>query len=328
VTSGAAALAERTVEVVRHGLLYEPRRYPDVKDPSPVFDGARWHLFGTGCGVPRALEIVHLTAPALAGPWQEEAPPVLIGVDDVRFPCAPGAVAEGQRLHLFLHHDFNVLGGRIEHLVSSDGGATFSRAGRPLRSNRAVGEAGVYDPDAAIIDGDRYLTYAAMSVVGQPDIYLARSRTQSWSGPWERLGCILDHARVSCHNQLDDPCYEWGLEGPHLLPLPGSNAVLLTAVCFLPDRPAGHRQRLLLAVAEDPTGPYTVLGPVVEPSGPAGRGENGHGTAVLEDGLVHLIYQERAGDGLPWRYLRATVDPAALCAALSSAAPQSYQGAA
>ena len=47
-----------------HGLLYEPRRYPDVKDPSPVFDGERWHPFGTGCGVPAGAEILHSTAPA------------------------------------------------------------------------------------------------------------------------------------------------------------------------------------------------------------------------------------------------------------------------
>ena len=35
--------------VAYHGLLYEPERYPDVKDPSAVFDGRQWHLFGTGC---------------------------------------------------------------------------------------------------------------------------------------------------------------------------------------------------------------------------------------------------------------------------------------
>jgi hypothetical protein len=177
----------------------------------------------------------------------------------------------------------------------------------------------VYDPDVAEIAGRRYLTYAAMSVVGQPDLYLAQASTGSWNGPWRRLGCILDHARVPCHNQLGTDDYEWGLEGPQLMEIPGGG-VLLNAVCFLPERPTGHRQRLLMAVAEEPEDPYVVLGAAVEPSGPAGAGENGHGTAVLgEDGRIHLVYRERAGDGLPWRIRRASVAPAALQDALTAA---------
>jgi hypothetical protein len=306
------------VEVERHGVLYEPDRYPDVKDPSPAFDGEGWHLFGTGCGVPAGSEILHLTAPAVTGPWREHAPSVLVGVDAVRFPAAPGVVAEGRRLHLFLQHGFNVLGGRIEHLVSDDGGGTFVRAGRGLRPHPQSGEAGVYDPDGAEVAGGRYLAYAAMKVVGEPDLYLARSRTGSWNGPWERLGCMLGHEHVRCHNQRGCAGYEWGLEGPQLLELP-SGHVLLTAVCFLPNRPPGHRQRLLLAVAADVSGPYAVLGTPVEPSGSRGAGENGHGTAVLAGGLVHLLYQERAGDGRPWRFLRATVEPGALASAAEEA---------
>lgn len=306
--------------IAYHGVLYEPRRYPDIKDPSPVFDGSRWHLFGTGCGLPGGAEILHSTAPAMSGPWREEAPAVLHGVERIRYHCAPGMVAEGSRLHLFLQHEFNVLGGHIEHLVSDDGGESFLRAGTALRSDARVAEAGIYDPDAAEIGGVRYLTYAAMSVIGQPDLYLARSRNGSWAGPWTRLGCILDHARVPCHNQVGTADYEWGLEGPQLVELSGG--VLLTAVCFLPARPPGHRQRLLLAVADEATGPYVVLGAAVEPSGPGGAGENGHGTAVLDrDGLVHFVYQERAGDGLPWRIMRATTEPAAVTAALAAAQP-------
>ena len=314
-----SAVAE--VPVTYHGLLYEPRRYPDVKDPCAVFDGARWHLFGTGCGLVGGGEIFHCTAPSLGGPWREEDPPTLYGADTIRHRCAPGVVAEGDRLHLFLQQEFNVLGGHIEHLVSDDGGATFVRTRTALRADARIGEAGVYDPDVAEIDGRRYLTYAAMSVVGQPDLYLAETQSGSWNGPWERLGCMLDHERVPCHNQVGTEDYEWGLEGPQLMEIPGGG-VLLTAVCFVSDRPVGHRQRLLVAVAEEAAGPYVVLGPAVEPGGPGGTGENGHGTAVLgRDGLVHFVYQERAGDGMPWRIRRATTSPQALRAALSEAAP-------
>jgi hypothetical protein len=48
------------------------------------------------------------------------------------------------------------------------------------------------------------------------------------------------------------------------------------------------------------------------PGGPGGDGENGHGTAVLEGDLIRLVYQERAGDGQPWRICHATVPAAAL----------------
>jgi hypothetical protein len=59
---------------------------------------------------------------------------------------------------------------------------------------------------------------------------------------------------------------------------------------------------------------------------PEGTGENGHGAAVVgEDGLIHLVYQERGGDGLPWRILHATTEPAAVRAALSTS-PTSSRG--
>jgi hypothetical protein len=307
--------------VTYHGRLYEPTLYPDVKDPSVVFDGERWHLFGTGCRPGGGAEVLHCTARSLTGPWREEPAPAMRGVDQITTHCAPGVVAEGGHLHLFLQEAFNILGGHIEHLVSDDGGTTFVRRGTALGSNPRRGEAGIYDPDVALIQGQHYLVYAGMSVVGQPDLYLARSRSRSWNGPWARLGCILDHARVPCHNQIGTEDYEWGLEGPQLLELPGGG-VLLVAVCFLPDRPLGHRQRLLLAAAEDVAGPYVVLGAAVDPTGPAATGENGHGTAVMgDDGLIHLIYQERAGSGLPWRIMRATMTPATIRAALDEASP-------
>jgi hypothetical protein len=298
-----------TIPVTYGGPLYEPQRYPDVKDPSPVFDGRRWHLFGTGCGRPGGLEIAHSTAPTLEGPWHEEPPARLVGADMVADPAAPGVIAEGDTFHLFLQHHFNVLGGGVEHLVSFDRGATFVHRDTALSSAPGTGEAGIYDPDAAVIGGVRYLAYAGMSVVGQPDLYLAASESGSWDGPWRRLGRILGHDEVEGHNRIGHPDYEWGLEGPHLLGLPDGR-VLLTAVCFLAEGERGHRQRLLLAVGDRPEGPYRPLGPVVAPSD--GRGENGHGTAVLDGDVVRVVYQERAGDGRPWRIHQASVPVAAL----------------
>lgn len=53
---------------------------------------AAWHPFATGCRPAGGPEILHSTAPALAGPWVEEPPPVLHGVDlrsDVRGSAGP-----------------------------------------------------------------------------------------------------------------------------------------------------------------------------------------------------------------------------------------------
>jgi hypothetical protein len=291
-------------------VLYRPTRYPDVKDPSPTFDGRLWHLFGTGCGVPGGVQILHSTAPSLDGPWTECEPSRLLGVDHIRFPSAPGVTYDpgDGRLHLFLQQDFNILGGVIEHLVSDDGGCTFRRSDTALDSVPGSAEAGVYDPDPAEVDGVKYLTYSAMSVVGQPDIYLARSVSGSWSGPWARLGPILGHEDVAFHNQIGEDDYEWGLEGPQLCALP-DGTVLLTAVCFLSDRPRGERQRLLLAAAPDPLGPYELLGPLVEP---VGAGENGHGSSVVVGDDLHVVYQERSGPDMRWHYRHSVASLAEL----------------
>jgi hypothetical protein len=288
--------------VKTRGELFRSRRYPDVKDPSVTYDGTTWHVFGTGCGLPTGLEIFHWTAPSLDGPWAEGAPVELVGADAVRNAAAPGVIAEGRRLHMFLQHDFNILGGHIEHLVSDDGGESFVHQRTALESEAGTCEAGVYDPDPALIDGWPFLTYAAMSQIGQPDLYVARSASGSWDGPWERCGRVLGHHEVEYHNQLDDEDYEWGLEGPQLLELPDGR-VLLTAVCFLAEHPKGSRQRLLLAVADNPAGPYGLLGPIVDPA--VDGGENGHGTSVLVDDEVHVVYQERAGDGQRWHVRHA-----------------------
>jgi hypothetical protein len=211
---------------------------------------------------------------------------------------------------MYLQHDFDALGGHIEHLVSDDGGSTFAGQGTVLTSLPGTSEAGVYDPDPVEIRGERYLSYAGMSIVGQPDLFLARSITGSWHGPFERCGRILGHDEVDYHNQLVDDDYEWGLEGPQLVELP-DGSVFLTAVCFLAEEPRGSRQRVLLARADEPVGPYELLGPLIDPSSPGG--ENGHGTTVRDGRHLRVVYQERAGEGNPWhiRHARCDVDAVA-----------------
>lgn len=298
-----AALSPDEPAFTRRPLAFPAGHYLEVKDPCPVYDGRRWHLFGTGVTGPHRFEVLHATADDLAGPWRLETPVR----HDVHGSCvaAPGVVADGDRLHLFLQTDYNVPGGRFEHLLSADGGVTFTHQGTALTSLPGTDEAGLYDPHPALVHGVPHLAYSAFSVVGEPDVHLARSTGGRWDGPWERLGPVLRHDQVSCHNPRGSASYEWGLEGPQLLELP-DGTVLLTAVCFLPTGAPGTRQRVLLAAGKHPLGPYDVLGPALPPLHGEGSGENGHATLVLDGDSLALVLQERDRTNGRWRYALAT----------------------
>ncbi len=152
------------------------------------------------------------------------------------------------------------------------------------------------------MSGKRYIVYSGMpkfTRVPQPDIYLARSMSDSWFGPWKRVGKILDHPELLHHNSREDPDYEWGLEGAQLVELPGGR-VLLNATCFLPQGPRGSRQRVFFAIADNIKGPYVSVGPVLDPGG---LGENGHSTVIIHDRRLTLFYQGRVeATNHRWRY--------------------------
>jgi hypothetical protein len=291
------ASGEPTVPLGRRPVLFDGGDYVALKDPCPVQLDGEWHLFGTGAHPGYRYDIVHATAHHLMGPWRVRAPARLPPIAGTCV-AAPGVISDGRRLHMFVQTEYNLFDGVIEHLVSDDRGATFVHRDTALASLPGTGEAGIYDPHPAEIDGRRYLIYSGFAEVGRPDLFLARSTSGGWDGPWQRLGCVLRHENVPGHNQHDDPAYEWGLEGGQLIELPDGR-VLLNAVCFLAGAAPGDRQRVFLATAPGPTGPYRVHGPALQPAD--GAGEVGHGAAVLHDGELVLFFQERIGAG-PWRY--------------------------
>lgn len=97
----------------------------------------------------------------------------------------------------------------------------------------------------------------------QPDVFLARSTSNTWFGPWERIGKIVDHNDLPHHNPREHPDYEWGSEGAQLIELPDGR-VLLNATYFLPSGARGIGQRVFFAIADKIEGP----GPVLDPSEP------------------------------------------------------------
>jgi hypothetical protein len=280
--------------------LLEPRSVRDTKDPCPVFDGERWHLFGSaGSVIGEEWLIFHATAPTLHGPWREERP-IRLPIDGSGV-AAPGVVFEGGTFFMFVQTEFMKPHGVVEFLTSGDG-FHWTHVDTALRCRPGTEEDGIYDPHPAIIGGERFLVYSAMprGFPPKPDIFLAKSKTASWHGPWQRLGKILDHADIEHHhNPRNHPDYEWGIEGAQLLELPDGR-VLLNATCFLPHGSRGERQRVFLAVADDPVGPYRSIGPVIDPPE---SGENGHSTVLLHGSDIVICYQSRLkSTSHSWRY--------------------------
>lgn len=291
--------------------LFQPQGLDDVKDPCPVWDGRMWHMFGSGGTVTSETWLVyHATAPALEGPWIQQ-PLIELPVSGSGV-AAPGVVHEAGVFHMYIQTEFMRSGGRCEHLVSNDG---FIWVALPSAFAALEGteEHGIYDPHPAVIGGQKYIAYSAMPAfdrVPQPEVFLARSRSNTWFGPWDRMGRIVGHEDIPHHNARDHADYEWGLEGPQLVELPDGR-VMLNATCFLPEGQRGTRQRVFFAVADRVEGPYRSLGPVLMPDG---VGENGHSTVMVEGDELTLFYQSRVeSTGHRWRYgiARARIERAA-----------------
>jgi hypothetical protein len=283
----------------KKGLVLKSHSYWHTKDPCPVFDGTKWHLFGSGGKTGAEIwHILHATAPKPEGPWSEEEASVL---EIVRGPhmAAPGVIFDPDDglFHMFVQREFMQLGGTVEHLVSKDGNH-FQFKNTSLASLPGTPEAGIYDPHPAVIRKEKYFIYSGMERVSHPDLFLAKSASGSWDGPWQRLGRILAHEEVEHHNQHSHENYEWGLEGSQLIELPSGN-VLLNGVCFLPEGERGQRQRVFFAGAAGPTGPFYTMGTIIDPVGERNEenwegGENGHAAGIIIEGSLYLFYQSRA----------------------------------
>lgn len=302
------------------GPLFESSRFKDVKDPCITFDGTTWHIFGSGGDtIPEEWEILHATAPSIEGPWTEREPVSMRGVDGLHV-AAPSVVydPEDKLFHMAVQKDFMDVGGGLAYLVSADG-QVFTKMRTLMRPANEL-EAGLYDPQLCVIKDRKYLVYSGVPelmahdarpfVVPQPDIYLAKSTTDYWSGHWKRMKAILRHEDIAWHhNHREHPDYEWGIEGPELQELPDGK-ILLNATCFIEEGRRGTRQRVFFALANDVKGPYTTIGPVLPTDGVGEweNGENGHASSWVIGDELYLFYQARSQkvvepkEANPWRY--------------------------
>jgi hypothetical protein len=302
--------------VVRVPHIFEPTSlYRDTKDPVVLYEKRRdiWHLYGSGGhSLSEQWNILHAVSPNGRDSWQELEPVSLHGLSITPHTCAPGMYIDDDGFHMFVQTEFMGPQGNIYYMHSLDG-QHFHYINTAITNFPGTNQASMYDPHPAVItnaDGkpQLFLTYSAGpdNGYGKPvhgDILLARSTTDSWKGPWERLGVILSHESVRHHNQHDHPDYEWGLEGAQLIQLPNGK-VLLNAVCFLPEGARGTRQRVFFSIADGATGPYRSIGPVLDPIPDAWQsGENGHASGFVQEDTLYLYYQSRPqSEDSKWRY--------------------------
>ncbi len=310
----------------RVGPLFEPARFKDVKDPCIAFDGTTWHIYGSGGDTFREeWEILHATAPHIMGPWMEQEPAKLRGVEGPHV-AAPTVYYDfdDKLFHMAVQKDFMDVGGDIAYLVSADG-HIFTKM-RTLVTPKGAEEAGLYDPHFAVVNRKKYMVYSGVPAglrqpeqkfIPQPDVYLAHSTTERWAGFWKRNKAILRHEDIAWHhNRRENPDYEWGIEGPQLVELPNGQ-ILLNATCFVEEGPRGERQRVFFALAKEVKGPYISLGPVLPTTTEQmplwENGENGHASAIVHENELYLFYQARSKaspnpNENNWRYGIAVFD--------------------
>lgn len=100
--------------------LFNPKETDDLKDPCPVFDGSKWHMFGSaGTVTTETWTLFHATAERIEGPWTEHDP-VSLPINGSGI-AAPGVIFADGVFHMFVQTEFMRSGGRIEHAVSNDG---------------------------------------------------------------------------------------------------------------------------------------------------------------------------------------------------------------
>ncbi len=292
--------------------------FPEMKDPDVVsLPNGRFMMFASlGRSDIQKWAVGRFTADRLEGPWQEHEPVRFHGLSGPQF-CASSTLCQirGGRPYWDMHIQtacFEADGKIVA--AESDDGFNFTPGRRPPITKESIarksGVVGVYDAGVTeiLIQGKvaHCMVFSGYRRVGSGDLYASFRDPALPENPWQPAMRILRQELVPFHNHPKYEHREWGLEGAKLVQLAESR-YLLVGVCFLP-KPhefRGTRQRVFFAGGKTLLPPYKLLGTVLEPHT---TGETGHPDVVIQNGKLHMIYQERRGNGHPWHLRHTSFD--------------------
>ena len=325
--------------------------YLEMKDPSVIrmADGSYQMYCSLGTSVTQQWVVGRFEAQHPGGPWQELPHAEIENVAGAEV-CAPAVVLsqkDGKPLfEMYVQTTCFSPDGVIAYATSEDG-QHFTGADKPamtcadLTAEDQKHIMSLYDVGMSDFDmGDKTyecMVFSGYRRIGCGDVFMSlREKPADAATPvaWSQPQLVLKQEDVPFHNKPDNDNFEWGLEGVKIDKL-ADDAYLMTGVCFLdqPNEARGTRQRVFFAAAQKPEGPSVPLRTPIAPTVyPEGKGENGHPDTVDMGDALGFLYQERAGEGMPWhlRYtemkkadLLAEVRAAFVPTGVKPAAPQS-----
>jgi hypothetical protein len=324
-------MKSRLVDIRRRGGA--DTEFFQIKDPTVVQlpDGTYAMYCTLDASYMKPGLVGRFTAAHPGGPWQEEEPAVLEGVIGPEV-CAPSVRMEekdGRPLFkMYIQTSCFHEDGEIAVATSIDG-IHFTAEPVALTKDDVPGSVSLYDVAVSDITRDgmpaECMVFSAYREVGCGDIYI--SLRDKGAAEWETPVLALKQEDVPFHNKPGSGNFEWGLEGAKIVQL-AEDAYLMVGVCFLDKEKSerGTRQRVFLAAAASPEGPFLAMDTPIAPTKyPEGTGENGHPEVIDLGDKFGFLYQERAGEGMarPWhlRYVEADKDDLLLAVRMRLAPP-------
>ncbi|MBI1216749.1 MAG: hypothetical protein GC185_13145 [Alphaproteobacteria bacterium] len=303
--------------------------YFEIKDPSVVAlpEGGYEMYASLGTSVTQEWVIGRFRAQTPDGPWQELPHAELEGVEGGEV-CAPAVVLAEKdgapEWKMYVQTTCFSENGVIALATSRDG-RHFTGAEKPAMAVADLPEGdwpvvGLYDvaiSDLSVNGREREcMAFSGYRSIGCGDVYLSFRDKGAKDEAWSTPVLALKQEDVPFHNRPGAENFEWGLEGAKVVQL-ADDAFLMIGVCFLDrgNEERGTRQRVFLAGAAQPGGPYVPMETPIAPTAyPEGTGENGHPDTIDLGQTLGILYQERAGEGQPWhlRYTEASKDELAL----------------
>ena len=285
---------------------YPDLHFNDVKDPCMVFDGEKWHLFTSGGWGPNhgGWQVTHMISENMHGPFRLHS---TLNIMEGSCVAAPGVVYHKGLFYMTIQTGYQHLGESI-FLTTSKGDGVWTE---PKMIIGGLDHMCCYDAHISFVDDEMVVVYASYDErnMHRPNLYVSYPMRYITFEARHRIK-LLDCDDVKFHNAHYHHDYEWGLEGPQVLDIPGVG-MLLTFVAFLGDRPRGQRQRLCFALASYKNLWWKILPPVVDPPE---NGENGHGMCFEHEGKFYCVLQERYSNYV-WRPAITEIDLKTLKAA-------------